>query len=129
MSKKTVVVMQVPENLSLERAQLFFLEVQPSLQADRARLVLDCSRMHQLDSAGIRVLLRCLEEAMKRNGDVKLAAIPSSVAKILALTQVDSLYETFETIADAVESFNPFPVFMLEQQQPGVPTVASESAT
>ena len=35
-------------------------------------MVLDCSNVRQLDRAGIQVLLRCLEEAMKRNGDVKL---------------------------------------------------------
>jgi hypothetical protein len=69
-------------------------------------VVLDCSRVRQLDSAGIQVLLRCLEEAMKRNGDVKLAAVSPAAAAILELTRVAPLFETFDSTADAVHSFS-----------------------
>jgi len=43
---------------------------------------------------------------MKANGDVKLAAIPPEAAAILKLTRVDRLFETFDSTADAVNSFN-----------------------
>jgi anti-anti-sigma regulatory factor len=41
---------------------------------DRAYIVLDCSKVGVMDRSAIYLLLCCLEEAMKRNGDVKLAA-------------------------------------------------------
>jgi hypothetical protein len=72
--------------------------------------VLDCSKVRQLDSAGIHVLLRCLEEAMKRNGDVKLASVPPGAAAILELTRVGHLFEAFDNTADAVQSFHQFPM-------------------
>src|ERR1700678_169431 len=108
-SARHVSVKQLPEKLSIKHGRTFFREVEPHLQSDRPRVVLDCSRVRQLDSAGIHVLLRVLEEAMKRNGDVKLASIPPAAAAILELTRVGRLFETFDNTADAVNSFTRFP--------------------
>lgn len=108
-------VKQLPEKLSVEQSRLFFSDVEPSLLADRPRLVLDCSRMRELDSAGIQVLLQCLEEAMKRNGDVKLATLLPAAASILERTQVGGLFEIFENTRDAVSSFHQFPAHVFDQ--------------
>jgi anti-anti-sigma factor len=105
-SGRVVAVKQVPERLSVKQGRWFFRDVESCLNVDRPRVVLDCSKVKQLDSAGIQVLLRCLEEAMKRNGDVKLAAIPPGAAAILALTGVDHLFEAFDSTDDAVNSFH-----------------------
>src|ERR1700731_1076443 len=107
--ERPVTVKQVPEKLSVKQGRVFFREVESCMQVGRPRVVLDCSKIRQLDSAGIQVLLRCLEEAIKRNGDVKLAAIPPAAARILELTRVDSLFEAFESTLDAVNSFQLFP--------------------
>jgi anti-anti-sigma factor len=117
-SGRLVAVKQLPEKLSVKQGRLFVREVESCLKTDRPRVVLDCSKVRQLDSAGVQVLLRCLEEAMKRNGDVKLAAIPPGAAAILELTRVDRLFETFDNTADAVNSFRRFPTGPF-QQGPG----------
>ena len=127
-SGRPVIVKQLPERLSVAQGRVFFHEVESSLKTDRPRLVLDCSQVRQLDSAGIQVLLRCLEEAMKRNGDVKLAAIPPAAAEILELTRVDSLFEAFDNTVDAVNSFQQFPAYVFQQPLgPQYPSPASES--
>lgn len=105
-----VAVKQLPEKLSIKQGRGFFREVESCFKTDRPRVVLDCSKVRHLDSAGIHVLLRCLEEAMKRNGDVKLASVPAGAAAILELTKVDRLFEVFENTADAVNSFHQFPM-------------------
>jgi anti-sigma B factor antagonist len=126
-SGRPVVVKQLPEKLSMEQGRIFFLEVEAILTADRPRVVLDCSKLRQLDSAGIQVLLHCLEEAMKRNGDVKLAAVPPAAAAILEMTKVNSLFEAFDNPADAVNSFYQFPTYAFQPPlQPDYPTSASE---
>jgi hypothetical protein len=51
------------------------------------------------------MLLQCLEEAMKRDGDLKLAAVSPASAVILELMRVDRLFEMFETSEDAMRSF------------------------
>lgn len=108
-SARLIEVKQLPETLSVKQGRSFFREVESCLNEDRPRVVLDCSKVRQLDNAGIRVLLRCLEEAIKRNGDVKLAAIPPGAAAILELARVEHLFEAFDTTADAVNSFYQLP--------------------
>jgi anti-sigma B factor antagonist len=105
-----VVVKKFPESVSVNHVQHLQREAVPLLENDRPCVVFDFSDVMQLDSAGIEMLLRCMEEAMKRNGDVKLAAVSPQVAVILELTRVDRLFEIFETPADAVESFHRFPM-------------------
>lgn len=58
------------------------------------------------DTSTVHLLLCCLEEAMKRNGDVRLAALRPEVQSALKAAEVDSLFQCYETIGDAVESFH-----------------------
>jgi len=114
--------------MSVKEAQELLRELAPLLEEDLPRLVFDFSDVRQLDSAGIEMLLRCMEEAMKRNGDVKLAAISPQVAVILELTRVDRLFEIFENPSDAVESFHRFPVQAFRQTEvPGNTGLAADS--
>src|SRR5437763_12636113 len=70
-----VVVMQVPENLDAGEVNAFMGELGPLLESNRPRIVLDCSQVRSIDSAGVEALLQCLEETLKRDGDLKLAAL------------------------------------------------------
>jgi len=117
-NSRPVVVKQLPDRVSVNETQQLFRELAPVFEGDRPCLVFDFSEVRQLDSAGIEMLLRCMEEAMKRNGDVKLAAVSPQVAIILELTRVDRLFEIFENPSDAVESFHRFPVQAFRQAPP-----------
>ena len=114
-ARRTAVVKQLPERVGLSQVQQLSRDLDLLLDGDRPWLVLDCSEVRHLDSAGIEMLLRCMEQAMKRNGDVKLAAVSPQVAVILELTRVDRLFEMFANPADAVESFHRFPVQAFRQ--------------
>lgn len=127
-NSRPVVVKQLPDRVSVNETQQLFRELAPLFEGDRPCLVFDFSEVRQLDSAGIEMLLRCMEEAMKRNGDVKLAAVSPQVTVILELTRVDRLFEIFENPSDAVESFHRFSVQALRQTTvPGNTELASES--
>jgi anti-sigma B factor antagonist len=114
-NSRPIVVKQLPDRVSVNETQQLFRELAPLFEGDRPCLVFDFSEVRQLDSAGIEMLLRCMEEAMKRNGDVKLAAVSPQVTVILELTRVDRLFEIFENPSDAVESFHRFPVQAFRQ--------------
>jgi anti-sigma B factor antagonist len=114
-TRRDVVVKQLPEKVTLTQAREILLEMAPLLESDRPCLVFDFSEVVQLDSAGIEMMLRCMEEAMKRNGDLKLAALSPQVAVILELTRVDRLFEIYANPSDAVESFHRFSMQALRQ--------------
>jgi anti-anti-sigma factor len=114
---KTVVVKEMPQALTVEETRKFLRDIAPALSADRPRIVLDCSGVRQLDSAGIELLLNCMEQVMKRDGDLKLAAVSLESAVILEITQVDRLFEIFESPDEAVRSFEQFPAQAFAQAQ------------
>jgi anti-sigma B factor antagonist len=105
-TRSPVIVMELPEKLNGVEGKEFLRDLQPLIEVDRPRLVLDCSQIQYMDSVGIEMLLHCMDEAMKRDGDLKLAALSPSSAAILELMRVDRLFEIFETADDAVRSFH-----------------------
>lgn len=107
-SNRPVVVKRVPERLNLRQARAFLSEVQPMLRSDRPQMVFDCSQVRQMDAAGVEMLLHCLAEVMKRDGDLKLAALSPQAAVVLEMTRTDRLFEVYESSSDAVLSFSRF---------------------
>jgi anti-sigma B factor antagonist len=117
-TSKPVIVKRIPERFNAKQARAFLSEVRPFLRSDRPQLVFDLSQVRQLDSAGIDVLLRCLSEAVKRDGDLKLAAPSPQAEIVLELTRTGRLFEIYHTSTDAVRSYSRFLPNMLKQFYP-----------
>ncbi len=107
-NSRPVVVKRMPERLDQKNARSFLREVNPFIQSDRPQLVFDLSQVKHLDAAGVDLLLHCMAVSMKRDGDLKLAAVSPQAAAILELTRTDRLFEIYETCTDAVRSFTYF---------------------
>jgi anti-sigma B factor antagonist len=117
-SKGPVIIMELPEQLKQGEVKTFMRELQPLLDCPRPCVVLDCSKIQDIDSAGVEMLLQCLELAMKRDGDLKLAAVSPASAIILELMRVDRLFEVFDTSEEATRSFQTFAPVVAPQSQP-----------
>jgi anti-sigma B factor antagonist len=113
-----VVVMQVPEQFTGGEVQTFLLELGPLLESNRPRIVLECSQVRCIDSAGVEMLLHSLEEVLKRDGDLKLASLSAEAEVFLELMRVARVFESFPTSEEAVRSFNVAPPDALPQQTP-----------
>jgi anti-sigma B factor antagonist len=102
---RAVTVHEVPEQVTAASEKKFLRELQTYVETERPRLVLDCSRVRQMDNDTMHLLLSCLEEAMKRNGDVKLAAVRAEAKASLLFAGVSRLFEVYATTAEATHSF------------------------
>ncbi len=126
MGMRPVAVKRMPDVLSVQQKVAFLHEVAGIMNTSRPRLVLDCSTLRECDVSTIHLLLHCLEEAMKRNGDVKLAAVPPNAAIRLVSTGVARLFETFDSTEEAVNSFHQLP--LPGKKSPSEPDSRSERA-
>jgi len=125
-TSRPVVVKRMPERVNQQEARKFFADVQPFLTADRPQLVFDLSQVRQLDAAGIEMLLRCVEEVMKRDGDLKLASLSRQAMMVLELTRTDRLFEIYRNSTEAARSFSGFlPNAM--QSIPGYPARGADT--
>ena len=91
---KSVIVKQFP--CGFNDYERFLHELEPYLEHDRPFLVFDFGEVTYIDSAGVDLLLSCMEAAIKNNGDLKLASVSSSVQVMLEMTRVDRLFEIFD---------------------------------
>lgn len=129
MRKRAVTVRQIPGTLDKEQRLTFRREMESCLLTDRPRLVLDCSDIGHVNLPLIHLLLICLEEAIKRNGDIKLAAIAPEAKQILEQMGVAHLFEAFDSVVDAVNSFRRFQIApMPHSAVPAYSDQGSESA-
>ena len=102
---RTVMVELLPEKANKQQASGLLREITRGMSANRPCVVLDCSHVRQLDRPTTYLLLCCLEQALMRNGDVKLAALPPAAKANLQGTALNRLFEVYETTTDAVNSF------------------------
>jgi anti-anti-sigma factor len=124
---RPVVIKRMPERLNYREARTFWEEVQPIVTSDRPQIVFDMSGVKYLNAAGVDMLLKCMAEVMKRDGDLKLAAVSPEAGVILEVTRTDRFFEVYHSSSDAVRSFSRFlPAAM--RQQPFAEAAAPPSA-
>jgi anti-sigma B factor antagonist len=121
-TSRPVVVKRMPERLNFKQARMVWQQVRPIICSDRPQVVFDLSSVKHLDAAGVDMLLQCMGEVMKRDGDLKLGGISPEAAVILELTRTDRFFEIYDSTQDAVTSFTRFlPAAIRQPAYMGVP--------
>jgi len=104
-NKRPIIVVTMPERLTRVHNRDFLLTIAALLKADRTRIVFDCSQVREIDRAGTDMLLHCVEQVIRQDGELNLSSVPTKILAVLELTCVDRLFEIFQNNADAVESY------------------------
>ncbi|OKK21946.1 hypothetical protein AMK16_01485 [Streptomyces sp. CB00455] len=64
--------------------------------------VIDCTELDFCDSSGIGSLVRIYQRQSAHGGELRLAAVPGSVARVLTLTGLDQAIGVYATLQDAL---------------------------
>ncbi len=102
---RSVQIHRFPLNVNKEQTTGLLEALRREAELERPCFVLDCSRLKSIDDRGMFLLLACLEEAMKCNGDLRLAGLQPQVLKRLREAGISSLFEIFATTEGAARSF------------------------
>ena len=97
-----VIVVHTPEELAGDNASQFESYV---VALDRPNVVLDVDSTENFDSEGLSALLDTQESLQEHNGQLKIAATNATNRKILEITRIDQEIEVFQSVLDAVKSF------------------------
>lgn len=104
--ERAVIVKELPRDCNGVHGRRFLCELVHAMAKEvRPAVVLDCSRAHRIDRSALQLFLCCLEEAMKRNGDVRLARVHQDAWPVLESAGIGHLFRRFETAAEAVLSY------------------------
>jgi anti-anti-sigma factor len=97
-----VIVIHSPEDLSADQAPGFEAHVR---RAEPPCVVLDIDDTELIDSAGLAAILDARNALRERQGDLKVATNNATNRKILEITRLDEQVELFESVIDAVKSY------------------------
>ena len=98
------VLLNCKGELTADSLDAFRRAVDHQLQESQVRdLVLNLEQVPFLDSAALEYLLELQERLNERLGQVKLAKLDENVAKILEITRLDSAFQRFEDLTEAVK--------------------------
>ncbi len=75
------------------------------LEEGKVDLLIDCSGLRFVDSTGLGALVRALTTAQNEGGRTKLFGVGPHLRKLLELTKLDAVFETFDDREQAVSSF------------------------
>jgi anti-anti-sigma factor len=98
----SVIVVHSPEDLSADQAPGFEAQLG---HAEPALVVLDMDDTEMIDGAGLTALLDARDALRERQGDLKIATANATNRKILEITRLDEQLELFESVIDAVKSY------------------------
>jgi anti-anti-sigma factor len=75
------------------------------LDGGKPRIIVNMAAVPYIDSTALGELVRGYTSAAKRGGGLRLLHVGSPVQQLLAMTRLTGVFPTFQSEADAVNSF------------------------
>lgn len=87
-------------------APQFETAIQAQLDAGNVRIVVDCSTLNYISSAGLGVFMSFIEEVRDQNGDIKISGLVPKVRHTFEILGFHDLFEMLEDLPTALASFS-----------------------
>ena len=69
-------------------------------------IIFDLGSVTHLDSSGMGILLSGFTKVNDKGGKLKLANITAKIRNLLSITKLNSIFEVYDSVEDAIKSFN-----------------------
>jgi anti-sigma B factor antagonist len=100
-----VTVIELNGKLVAEGAQRLKDKVNSLVFQGRTQIVLNLGEVSQIDSTGLGEIVACLTTVTRSGGHMTLSNVAKRNQDLLSITRLATVFETFDSEADAVRSF------------------------
>jgi anti-sigma B factor antagonist len=101
-----VVVLEIAGQITLGNlCQQVEWAVEGLIRDNEKRIIFDLSRLNQIDSTGIGILVMCSTKLKRAGGELRVAGAQGIVEQVLKLTNVDRILTLDPTPEAAAEKF------------------------
>ena len=69
------------------------------------KIVVNLEQVRRMNSTGLGILIRCYMSVKKADGDLKLTGLGDTIKGILVMTKLNTVFDTYPTLEDAINSF------------------------
>lgn len=80
--------------------------VEAKIQAQQTRFIVDLEKMDYMNSTGLTFLISILTRSRSAGGEVAIANLSDNIKKILLITRLNSAFDIYESIDDALEALS-----------------------
>jgi len=96
--------------LDAHTAPEFEKAVQAEFEAGRVRLVVECSRLNYISSAGLGVFMSFIEEIRAAGGDIKICGLVPKVFQVFDILGFSALFDIVPDLPAAIQRYTEAPV-------------------
>lgn len=75
------------------------------IEKDSLKVVIDLSGIEWMNSTGLGILISTYTTLRNHDGQLKLAKITDKIQSLLVITKLVSVFETFDSVEEAINSF------------------------
>jgi anti-sigma B factor antagonist len=102
-----VTVLDLKGKMTLgEGDELLKDKINSMLASGKKKLVLNLEGVPYIDSAGLGEIVRTYTTVSRQGGSLKLLNLTKRIEDLLSITKLLTVFETFETEAEAIKSFS-----------------------
>lgn len=91
--------------INAHTVRFFEAEIQKALEQNQFRLVVNCSALEYIASAGLGAIMGVIDEIRRNGGDLRLSSLNETVLNIFEILGFHHLYRIFPSEVEAVLSF------------------------
>ncbi len=103
---KDVTILDVKDKVTIGEGAVTLREsVRSALAGGAKKILLNLSGVTTIDSSGIGELVSSYTATTSQDGKLKLTNLPPKVHDILMITQLITVFETYDSETEALESF------------------------
>ena len=104
--KKKVDLVTTSGRIDSSNAAEFDEVLKELMHGGQHHIVINMADINYMSSAGLRTLVSALRECKKKKGDVRLSSPSERVKEVLDLSGLYSMFTTYPTDVEAIDSFN-----------------------
>ena len=101
---KTVIFVH-EERLDAHNSEDLKTEVSRIFASGSKNIIVDLKDVRFIDSSGLGVLVSGFKNASSRQGSLKLSGLQTQVKSMFELTRLHRVFDIFQTVDDAIDSF------------------------
>jgi anti-sigma B factor antagonist len=91
--------------INAHTVRLFEGEIQKAVKQNRFKIVVNCSELAYIASAGLGAIMGAIEEVRSNGGDIRLSELNETVLNIFEILGFNHLYRVFPSEMEAILSF------------------------
>jgi anti-sigma B factor antagonist len=109
-SRDGLSILSLEGYLDAHTAPQFEKAVEEEFEAGNLRLIVECSKLTYISSAGLGVFMSFVEEIREAGGDIKICGLTPKVMQVFEILGFPALFDIVEDVPAAARKYEESPV-------------------